>query len=119
MVGITLTAIGSTRTHCLLRLSHTSSPPRAHPCRSFPETIFSASDRDDEFLISYEEFGMWYNSGGYAVAPWLELLDLSKWPGMAGVVYHRAASLSQDTTDAEGVSDGDGDDGEEPDLGAN
>jgi len=29
--------------------------------------------------ISFEDFGEWYNSGGYSVVPWLELLDLAKW----------------------------------------
>jgi len=30
-------------------------------------------------LVSFEEFGNWYNEEGCEVAPWLELLDLSKW----------------------------------------
>lgn len=29
--------------------------------------------------INFDEFGDWYNEGGFEVAPWLELLDLNKW----------------------------------------
>jgi len=28
---------------------------------------------------SFDVFGRWYNSGGFSLVPWLELLDLSKW----------------------------------------
>eukprot|EP00529_Nitzschia_sp_RCC80_P006477 CAMPEP_0113482258 /NCGR_PEP_ID=MMETSP0014_2-20120614/22826_1 /TAXON_ID=2857 /ORGANISM="Nitzschia sp." /LENGTH=1480 /DNA_ID=CAMNT_0000375769 /DNA_START=438 /DNA_END=4877 /DNA_ORIENTATION=- /assembly_acc=CAM_ASM_000159 len=29
--------------------------------------------------IDFDEFGQWYNEGGFETAPWLELLDLKKW----------------------------------------
>jgi len=29
--------------------------------------------------VNFDEFGQWYNEGGYEVAPWIELLDLDKW----------------------------------------
>ena len=29
---------------------------------------------------TFDDFGNWYNSRGFQLAPWLELLDLSKWP---------------------------------------
>ena len=29
--------------------------------------------------VDFDEFGEWYNEGGYETAPWLELLDLKKW----------------------------------------
>jgi len=29
--------------------------------------------------VDFDEFGLWYNEGGYETAPWLELLDLHKW----------------------------------------
>jgi hypothetical protein len=29
--------------------------------------------------INFDEFGQWYNDGGFERAPWLELLDLNKW----------------------------------------
>jgi len=36
--------------------------------------------------ISFEDFGNWYNTGGFQFIPWLELLDLTKWvPGVASV----------------------------------
>ena len=29
--------------------------------------------------VNFDEFGEWYNEGGFETAPWLELLDLAKW----------------------------------------
>ena len=29
--------------------------------------------------ISFEDVGNWYNTGGFEIIPWLELLDLRKW----------------------------------------
>jgi Ca2+-binding EF-hand superfamily protein len=29
--------------------------------------------------VDFDEFGEWYNEGGFETAPWLELLDLKKW----------------------------------------
>ena len=29
--------------------------------------------------LNFDEFGQWYNDGGFERAPWLELLDLKKW----------------------------------------
>lgn len=29
--------------------------------------------------LDFDEFGQWYNEGGFERAPWLELLDLHKW----------------------------------------
>jgi len=29
--------------------------------------------------VDFEQFGEWYNEGGFETAPWLELLDLNKW----------------------------------------
>ena len=36
---------------------------------------------ESETAISFSEFADWYTDGGYRVAPWLELLDMKKWPG--------------------------------------
>jgi len=30
--------------------------------------------------LTFDEFGDWYNRGGFRLIPWLELLDLVKWP---------------------------------------
>ena len=29
--------------------------------------------------VTFDDFGEWYNEGGFEAAPWLELLDLNKW----------------------------------------
>ena len=36
-------------------------------------------DRRKEDRVNFDEFGEWYNEGGFETAPWLELLDLNKW----------------------------------------
>lgn len=28
--------------------------------------------------LTFEEFGLWYNEGGFRNVPWMELVDLSK-----------------------------------------
>ena len=35
---------------------------------------------DDGYGVDYDEFSEWYNAGGRAEAPYLEMLDLGKWP---------------------------------------
>jgi Ca2+-binding EF-hand superfamily protein len=42
--------------------------------------------------IDFDEFGEWYNEGGFETAPWLELLDLNKWVllnNLIPVEHHR------------------------------
>jgi hypothetical protein len=38
------------------------------------------ANADDQNEITFDDFGNWYNSRGFELAPWLELLDLTKWP---------------------------------------
>ena len=40
-------------------------------------TIFEETGCED--LIAFDDFADWYTEGGFRVASWLELLDLSKW----------------------------------------
>ena len=44
------------------------------------EAVFAQVGPTEGDLISFEEFAEWYTNGGFEEAPWLELLDLSKWP---------------------------------------
>jgi hypothetical protein len=37
------------------------------------------NDREAIIGISFDNIADWYTSSGYHIAPWLELLDLSKW----------------------------------------
>ena len=58
----------------------------------FCEAALFLSD-EEERSIDFQSFGNWYNSGGYGLVPWLELIDLSKW--VAGVSYpHSDAEVS-------------------------
>jgi hypothetical protein len=38
-----------------------------------------ATYADDDGLVSFDQFANWWLDGGSEVAPWLELLDLTKW----------------------------------------
>jgi Ca2+-binding EF-hand superfamily protein len=49
-------------------------------------TVFADADTNRDGRISFEEFGEWYNAGGFRVMPWLELLDLRKWDTAAAAV---------------------------------
>ena len=49
---------------------------------------------------NFDEFGQWYNDGGFERAPWLELLDLSKWVLLEK--YHNPlGDFKQSPSDAE------------------
>jgi len=53
-------------------------------------------DEIDDARVSFEAFGDWYNSGGFKLVPWLELLDLAKWDyaGRAAAAAAAAAAKS-------------------------
>jgi hypothetical protein len=40
--------------------------------------VMNSSQVRSKNYVTFEEFAEWYTEGGYTVAPWLELLDLSK-----------------------------------------
>jgi len=42
--------------------------------------VFAQSTLEHKKKVSFEEFAAWYTNGGYTFAPWLELLDIRKWP---------------------------------------
>ena len=44
-------------------------------------SIFKHFGKGAEDTISFSDFAQWYSEGGYKVAPFLELLDMKKWPG--------------------------------------
>lgn len=46
---------------------------RKHVVHRCADTLTSADE------ITFEDVGNWYNTGGFEVIPWLELLDLRKW----------------------------------------
>lgn len=67
---------------------------------------FGKADKDK---VTFEEFGEWYNLVGLDIVPWLELLDLSKWP-----LVNKAApgSYGSDKGEAVGGSSQTGSSGE-------
>ena len=44
------------------------------------EKITSSAHMASPGRVTFDEFSLWYNDGGFTSAPWLELLDLRKWP---------------------------------------
>ena len=42
--------------------------------------VFAQADLAHKNKVSFEEFASWYTDGGFRLAPWLELLDIRKWP---------------------------------------
>jgi hypothetical protein len=56
--------------------------------------VFSFVGDKNVRKVSFDQFGQWYNSKGFVVLPWLELLDLSKWPFRAGSLQAVAASTT-------------------------
>ncbi len=41
--------------------------------------ILEQADTNKDGLISFAEFGEWYNSGGHELVPWMEMLSTGKW----------------------------------------
>jgi len=57
---------------------------------------------------SFDIFGQWYNSGGFSLVPWLELIDLSKWDytGIVGESIGSASATTSTTTSAPATAAG-------------
>jgi Ca2+-binding EF-hand superfamily protein len=58
--------------------------------------------------VNFDEFGEWYNEGGFETAPWLELLDLKKWvlvDDLDSIQQHRASAMPQRSPRTGGLSD--------------
>lgn len=85
--------------------------------------VFTTAEMAYEDRISFEEFGQWYNSGGFRRMAWLELLDFAKWPSVtdgdvdsssAGGESSGADATSEEDADM-GVEDDDDDEGDDDD----
>mmetsp|Transcript_13788 Transcript_13788/g.28223 ORF Transcript_13788/g.28223 Transcript_13788/m.28223 type:complete len:1069 (-) Transcript_13788:18-3224(-) len=62
---------------------------------------------EPESSVSFNDFGSWYNDGGFKDCPWLELLDLRKWTAMD---EDAPAGLPPPPPQAKKAGGGDGDD---------
>lgn len=50
-------------------------------CDSIVQQIYQSKRIDKNYSITFEDFAKWYSEeGGDSVIPWIELLDLNKWP---------------------------------------
>ena len=39
----------------------------------------TTTEKGDQFAATFDDIADWYTSAGYRIAPWLELLDMTKW----------------------------------------
>ena len=68
----------------VLSASRARRPPRElgeaarAEARALADEVVSRGSRFPN-AATFDDFGNWYNSHGFQLAPWLELLDLSKW----------------------------------------
>jgi len=49
-------------------------------CEKYAKMIFESSNTDLDGTITFEQFGSWYNTGGFDMISWMELLCQDKWP---------------------------------------
>ena len=58
----------------------------SHFLRQFEQELERGQRRNSTRTnaVTFEDFAKWYTEGGYAVAPWLELLDLHKFLSLIG-----------------------------------
>merc|ERR1712138_386078 len=69
-------------------------------CIRTTESIFSSGIPEYGDRISFEEFADWYTNEGYNIIPWIELLDLRKWP------YETIVSVDDDRLGMGSTDDG-------------
>jgi hypothetical protein len=55
--------------------------------------VDSSTIKKAPIRVSFQQFGEWYNKGGFSLVPWLELLDLNKW-NVAGRVAEKAKDVN-------------------------
>jgi len=66
-----------------------------------------------EETVSFVEFGQWYNASGHVFVPWIELLDVNKWPDVLSDGLD--ASYGEDTSDEDYVPGEDEDEDDDDD----
>jgi Ca2+-binding EF-hand superfamily protein len=54
--------------------------------------VSSSATKKARIRVSFQQFGEWYNKGGFSLVPWLELLDLNKWQ-VAGSAVRQAKAV--------------------------
>src|SRR3546814_10952859 len=59
---------------------------------------FSGTMNVTSGMVSFEQFSQWYNAGGFEKAPWLELLDVKKWPKSKAVDAYTASHAAMRRT---------------------
>ena len=84
-------------------------------CDSICRRIQSDVKRD---AISFETFGNWYNATGFAIVPWLELINVAKWDpatNPSSATHPASSALSRGADDGEDDSEDDNEDDSEDD----
>ena len=78
--------------------------------------IFSQASRREKDALNFAEFAEWYTQGGFEVVPWLELLDLTKWPSPVGSLTTTDEELDEEEEDEDEDYEDEADDLDEKDT---
>ncbi|KDO27863.1 hypothetical protein SPRG_07136 [Saprolegnia parasitica CBS 223.65] len=70
-------------------------------CISIAKSIFNESMSGDDLVlrskVAFAEFADWYSEKGYALIPWIELLDAKKWPIVDATIADAVDSFTAST----------------------
>ena len=77
--------MSSKRDDAFLAVENGAKWTMSHFMRAFEQEMHSKPRNSTRCnAVTFEDFAKWYTEGGYAVAPWLELLDLQKFLSLIG-----------------------------------
>ncbi len=77
--------MSSRRNDAFLAVENGAKWTMSHFMRVFEQEMHSQPKNSTRSnAVTFEDFAKWYTEGGYAVAPWLELLDLQKFLSLIG-----------------------------------
>jgi len=100
------------KTHRSAPVSSVAAIVKATAASVVSRVISSEFVRGEE-TVSFVEFGQWYNASGHVFVPWIELLDVNKWPDVLSDGLD--ASYGEDTSDEDYVPGEDEDEDDDDD----
>lgn len=68
---------------------------------TIPATEPNTTKSLESVVVSFESFGDWYNSGGFGLMPWLELLDLVKWESLGKSTLELETKIDENVSEEE------------------
>jgi Ca2+-binding EF-hand superfamily protein len=74
-----LTTVMSCTSQGLMMAATDASETVDEICAKLTDMLLDFTHPNGRSGVSFDDFGAWYNGGGFEYAPWLELLALNKW----------------------------------------